>query len=98
MEKIYSIYWMTQEGLTIKLLTDTMYACEELLAGLLQLLPEEITDDLCILKDEYALYEVEGSFPVDCINTGSLKYCEQLQQIYIASKKYNEDSLAIIEI
>lgn len=100
MEKIYSIYWTTQEGLTIKLLTDTMDACEELLAELLQLLPfpEEITtDDLCILKDEYALYEVEGSFPVDCINTGSLEYCKQLQQMYIVSKKYSEDELAIIE-
>lgn len=59
---------------------------------------QETTDDLCILKDEYALYEVEGSFPVDCINTGSLEYCKQLQQMYIVSKKYSEDDLAIIEI
>ena len=101
MEKIYSIYWMTQEGLIVKLHTDTMDACEELLAALLQLLPfpEEITtDDLCILKDEYALYEMDGCFPIDCIDTGSLGYCEQLQQKYIASKKYNEDYLEIIEI
>lgn len=98
MEKFYSIYWMTQEGLIVKLHTDTVDACEEALALLLQILPEKMTDDLCILKDEYALYEVEGSFPIDCIDTGSLGYCEQLQQQYITSKKYNEDSLALIEI
>lgn len=106
MAKFYSIYWMTQEGLIVKLHTDTADACEEALELLLQILPETMTDDLCILKDEYALYEVEGSFPIDCIDTGSLEYCEQLQQQYttskkykyIPSKKYNKNSLAIIEI
>lgn len=49
-------------------------------------------------KDKYALYEVEGSIPIDCIDTGSLEYCEQLKQQYVASKKYSEDWLAIVAI